>query len=624
MKTEHRLLVLISVLLSLAAAGCGSSKAGAGADDDDGSLDIRVLVSVSPNPAMRWETVTIDASASEGNIESYRFVFGDGSPVVTQNGPVTTHAYDVQNAQDTTYTIKVRGYANADDFVEAQVQLLVKDIPPQVTGVESGADKRGVIGEWILVEGENFTTQLIPTITVDGVPATAVEILDAQNLRFRVPPTARAGVRPLSITFPGGYAPFNVDLDVRRFALVTSARYDQVFVLDVNPDESITDTGVRLDIGDASVVKLSPDGSTAYVDDGRFAFLSTGTITIVDLTADGQPVIHDSFTVGLGPLFDIEVSHDARLLVAGDAFGIHVFDVRFPLDPVLVGYTSALFAGDPTNDIAACDIAISPNGTKTAVLNALNPQARIFNHNPQLQITNGNDPVRVDVGPKTQDAVISRNGATLFVLGGGGEGAFPPDFTDPTAANLTAVSLSGGSVIAGPIKLSDLNGGQAVAPIPFDLVVSNTDPNKVFVTSLDEPFSELFDLLDAVVNDFSLENLLNLIVFLAADGMSFGHTLAITNANTTSPVLGIPMQETFTAPTSADLLYNDHRMLQSSFRLWYDDGEGEFVFQTGATVIDLTGGGSTFLPFATETLGFDAVFGLLQPPLSFGDAVFQP
>lgn len=601
-------------------SGCGRQESGAGDGGNPfGPIDpdlFSVVLTVSPNPAVRYETVTLDASSSLGGLSSYEFDFGDGSPVLAQAGPIATHAYDVVNYQDTTYVVKVTACDEAGVCDTAGATLLVKDLPPSVAVVDAGDDGRGVIGEWISVIGKNFLTA--PAVTVDGVPSQFVELLDSENIRFRVPPAARAGLRDVVISFPG-YPPATSQIDVRRFAVVTSAAYDRLYVFDVTGTEAVVDTGIRLDIPDASTVKISPEGSTAYITNGRFNF-ETGTVQVVDLTADGGPAVIAAFDVGAGPLYDAEVSPGRPLMVAGDAFGIHLFDTTDPQAPSKFNYTSALFNGDPLNDVAAVDIAINRAGDRVAVLNAWNAEARIFHLNGNA-VVNALAPVRIDVGPATQDAAMSDDGSILYVLGGGGEGAVPPVLDNPTLATLTAIDATTGTVLKEPYQLSSLNGGNPVTPIPFDLAVSRTNPNKVYVTTLDEGFSELFRLLQDLANG-DLGALLDIFLFLANDGLSFGATWPINNASTT-PSLGIPLQESFTAPTSAELLYNDRRMLQSSFQVYLDSNDN-LVFRTGVTVINMQTNTSTFLPVETQQIGFDVLFDLFQPPFSFGDVSIQP
>ncbi|HVO29386.1 MAG TPA: hypothetical protein VMV18_01565, partial [bacterium] len=588
-----------------------------------------VHVSVSPNPANKFATVTIDASASVGSYNWFEFDFGDGTAHVQQAGASTTHQYDVVNFQDTTYTVKVTGQRASGNPVVGTANLLVKDLPPQVTAIDPGSDKKGVIGEWIKVAGANFYST--PTITVDGQTAAHVEVIDTANLRFRVPPASRAGTRDVFFTFTG-YAPQKMTLDVKRYAVATSARYGNVYLMDVDQNEAVTDTTLRLPVTNASTVKISPDGSTAYVTDGRFNFLSTGTITILDLTSNSGPAVVGSIQAGNGPLFDIEPAANAPLLVAGDAFGIYLFDVSDPLHPVQKEYDSILFAGDPVNDVGAADIAVTPDGSKIAVLNALDSEARLFTQT-NFHVTNANTPKRVSVGPKTQKAAISDDGNTLYVLGGGGEGAVPMDLSDPRAANITAIDIHDGTlasapVMAGPYLLSDMNATNVIAPVPFDLAISRSNAHNVYVTTLDQGFTTLFNDLSNLVNNPSIANLITLVNFLATGGLNFGDTISVLNADGAGRSLGTPYQSTLTAPTAADLLFNDHVMLQSSFRIWYDssadNGNGSLVFQTGATAVNSFNHTSTYMPFETEDLSFGAVLGLFAPPFSFGDCAFQP
>lgn len=622
MKNAVRIGFGLILSLSILSTGCGRKDSGANDPGGPGAIDtdlFNIVLTVSPNPADKFETVTLDGSASHGGLVSFKFDFGDGSPVATLTTPTTTHAYDVQTlGQDSTYVVKLEACDASGRCDTAGATLTVKDLPPSVANVNPGPDGRGVIGEWVQLEGKNFLSE--PVITVGGVVAEHVEIIDDEHVRFRVPAAVAAGVRPVIVTFTG-YQPFTGSIDVRRFAVVTSAGFNKAYIFDVTSVESFVDTGIRLDIDDASTIKISPEGSTAYINNGRFAFLGTGTIRTVDLTADGAPAVIDEFDVGAGPLFDIEVSPKRPLFVAGDALGIHLFDSTDPQNPAGFNYVSALFAGDPLNDVAAVDIAINRAGNRVAVLNAFNNQARIFTLNGNA-VTNATNPVRVNCGAGTQDAAMSDDGSILYVLGGGGEGAFPPIFGQPLLSSLTAINADSGAILAGPYSLASLNGGNVVTPIPFDLAVSRSNPNKVYVTTLDEGFSEMFALLEQVFNG-DLSAILDLIIFLSNDGLSFGATYAINNAST-SPSLGAPMQQAFTAPTAAELLYNDRRMLQSSFRVWYDDAEGDFIFQTGATVINTMTNQSSFIPLETEVIGLNALFNLFQPPFSFGDVSIQP
>lgn len=68
------------------------------------------------------ETVTFDASASSGDLISYKWNFGDGSPEVTENDPITTHAYTQAGNYTVTLTVTDReGLSNSTSKV---VQVL--------------------------------------------------------------------------------------------------------------------------------------------------------------------------------------------------------------------------------------------------------------------------------------------------------------------------------------------------------------------------------------------------------------------------------------------------------------------------------------------------------------------
>jgi len=62
----------------------------------------------SPEQPCVNETVNFDASASSGDLISYEWDFGDGSPKVVESGPVTTHIYEAIGNYTVTLTVTDR------------------------------------------------------------------------------------------------------------------------------------------------------------------------------------------------------------------------------------------------------------------------------------------------------------------------------------------------------------------------------------------------------------------------------------------------------------------------------------------------------------------------------------
>ena len=62
----------------------------------------------TPDPPHVEETVTFDATASSGDIISYKWSFGDGSPEVTESDPITTHVYQAVGNYTVTLTVTTR------------------------------------------------------------------------------------------------------------------------------------------------------------------------------------------------------------------------------------------------------------------------------------------------------------------------------------------------------------------------------------------------------------------------------------------------------------------------------------------------------------------------------------
>jgi parallel beta-helix repeat protein len=87
-------------------------------------------LSVTPSSGVVDLDVTADASASsdpDGTIVSYRFDFGDGSPIVgPQSGHTAGHTYRAEG----TYTVRVTVIDDAGGTASAAAEVTVDDLPP--------------------------------------------------------------------------------------------------------------------------------------------------------------------------------------------------------------------------------------------------------------------------------------------------------------------------------------------------------------------------------------------------------------------------------------------------------------------------------------------------------------
>ncbi|MDH5266328.1 MAG: PKD domain-containing protein [Candidatus Bathyarchaeota archaeon] len=114
--------------------------------DSEGSWDIElddieVIIEFPEAEFTFWpdhpsvdQTVTFDASESTGDIVSYEWDFGDGTPKVVETGPVTTHAYTEVEEYDITLNVtdSEGSWDIEDEDVEVElkykVALIVKSI----------------------------------------------------------------------------------------------------------------------------------------------------------------------------------------------------------------------------------------------------------------------------------------------------------------------------------------------------------------------------------------------------------------------------------------------------------------------------------------------------------------
>lgn len=413
------------------------------------------------------------------------FDFGDGT--IDDSGNFYTSRAWEQAGQ---YTVSVT-VNEGNETASADVTVSVRNQPPQVLDVDVSADQVAVIGEWIAVLGRGFREDNTPFVSFEGVDALEVEFVDEFTFLVQVPVTTPSGLADLVIDFPDedeGDAVF--EIDVLRYGLATDAWRGRTYVIEFGAGDEATPISQSLELDEASVVAMSGDGSFALIGDARYAVNLEPSVVVVDMTADFQPVVTaDLPNVGDGPLHGIAIADEAPIAVVTDLGGFQILDLSDPANPVFVGDRVEFQFGD----LAPTAIALNPDGTKLALLSTFNDRVRFYEISP-TGVAYSQD--WVAVGPGAQDMVVHPETGYLYVLGGGGEGAIPPDF-DLGNTTLAIIDWEGFEPenVHGPgIYLPT-----GACPFPIDMAVGPS--GTAYVTTFDTNAGDIISAFGAIGNN---------------------------------------------------------------------------------------------------------------------------
>lgn len=568
----------------------------------------------------------VEARFSDTAIDGFAWDFGDGQ---TEEGDIfyTDHSY----AEPGEYTARVT-VAQGDAEDGAEVTVVVSFPPPVVAGIDVSGDDKAVIGEWIAIDGRSFREANTPQVDFDGVQA--VHVAFESDLRFlvQVPPRAASGWSPMNIDFPDedeGDASF--DVWVTRYGLATDAWRGVSYIVEFGEARDAWPISQSVELPSAAVARISGDGSFALIGDARFQASPTPSVIVVDMTADHYPVVTADLTdLGFGPLFDIAIAADVPIAVITDAAGFVVLDLADPTAPVSIGEWTAYQFGD----MAPTAIALSPDGTRLAILSTFNDRVRFYSITPTGPIY---ETAYVDVGPGTQDMVTLRDQDLLYVLGGGGEGAIPPDFS---MGNSTITVLDFSSFPAenlhGDGTFLPLGDG---VPVPIDMAIAPS--GGAWVTTLDQNFGSLMGAFEGIGSDpgdiGAWQDLLE-----ALSGIGFGSVVPVTGLLDGAPVVAEGAFSPFGFQAGIDVRYDEQVYVATAIGLGttLEFLNGDELIHLSldidyAVVIgDLASGEVAVYPMFSEAvvsyidfvLNYDLapLTALLLPPYAFGDAAIQP
>ncbi|MBN92550.1 MAG: hypothetical protein CL928_00535 [Deltaproteobacteria bacterium] len=610
-----------------------------GCQDSEGGLAASLTAVVTADPVQVYlgdvvrfdggestDTHGIAARFSDTVIDGFAFDFGDGSTLDSEVF-YAEHVYAEAGEFSATLTVW-----EGDTSHEDSVTVVVRHPPPSIVEVDVSGDDVAVIGEWIELVGRAFRAENLPEVRFDAVVATQVEFQSEFLIRVQVPPMTASGWSDLAVDFPDdieGDGQFQIW--VARYALATDAWRGAVYLVEFGDDDQYWSRTQTLEVDNAAVVRVSGDGSFALVGDARYTATLEPSVTVVNLTADWQPVVTAELDgLGYGPLFDIAIARDIPRAVVTDATGFVVLDLTDPANPVRVGDREAYDFGD----MAPTAIALSPDGARLAVLSTFNDRVRFYSITDTGPIY---ESWSVDVGPGTQDLAVFDDANTLAVLGGGGEGAIPPDFgLDNTSLTVVDMAASIPSNLHGTGAFLDFSGS---APVPIDLAVGAT--GRSYVSSLDSNFGDVLDAFgDLATDPFDIGAWQDVVESIMELG--FGSVIQASGALDGALFMEQSLFSSFGFQAGLDVRYDEHLYvatvlgLGTTLEIFTDDDwiNLSLDIDYGVAVGNLLTGGVEVFDMYTEpvvsfndgvwNLNFDPLTALLLPPYAFGDVAIQP
>ncbi len=608
-------------------------------DDDDtygegGDGELHAAFEANPDSIHVTESIHFDAGGSVdgAGIEAYysdcaitefQWDFGDGH-IATTELYFVDHTYDAVG--DYTVSLTVLTEAGDQDSIDHPVTVLHP--LPIVTDVDVSVDGAAVIGEWIRILGENFRAENVPTVIFGGGPeALQIQFVDDTEIRVRVPPRAPSGTQGIDIDFPeddGGDT--SEIIWIKRYAIATDAFHDEVRLLSFGDGTEYQLEPQSLAVEDATLVKVTGDGATAIIGDGRWDINLSPTLVFVDLTADFFPAVTNVTTgIGVGPLFDIATAID--IAVVADAVGLNVIDLTDPYNPIDLGRENY-----PFEDLAATDVELTPDGELAVVLGTFDDSVRFY----EVGFSGATLlPHELTAGGGIQDVQISDDGQFAYVLSGGGEGAIPPDL-DLGNTCVTIVDLA----MTPPEVFGDQDCVEITehAPIPFDLTIARD--GTTYLSSFDQNFAIVSTAFGDILDDpLDINAWIDLIE--AFGDLSFGGVVQIDNLFAGQPVIGDSWYLPYGFQTGLEVRFDEQVYIASGIYLdFVADTENPLdifaaiTMTNGIVVSNLVNGQVDDVITAMDPLlyyedlqidyDYQPLLNLVLPPYSFGDVAIQP
>ena len=631
LRSHYRLPSSLVLSLLMLAVGCGDRGPGSGTLEA-----VEAMLIAAPEEVFLGESVHFDAGSSvdaagiearfsDSAFEEFHFEFGDGTSVSGEQY-YSDHVF----AEAGIYTAVVRVVAGQDEAT-AEIDVEVKALPPVIVEVDVSGDEVAVVGEWISLLGRSFRQDNLPEVHFGEVAAEHVEFGSSYEILVQVPPITDSGWNDLVVDFPDEDEGDEVlSLWVARYALATDAWRGAVYVVEFGQGEQYWPRSQSIEVDNAAVVRISADGAFALVGDARYQATLSPSVTVVDLTADWQPVVVAELgDLGVGPLFDIAIASDQQRAVVSDATGFVVLDLSDPTSPTQLGDREAYaFA-----NMAPTALALSPDGGRLAVLSTFAEKVRFYSITPTGAIY---ETWSVDVGPGTQDLSVADDGS-LVILGGGGEGAIPPDLSiDNSTLTMVDMEATPPANMHGDGIFLELG---SRAPVPIDLAVGRS--GVAYVSTLDSNFTDILNAFSGIAsNPASVSSWWDLVESLAGQG--FGSVLPVEGLYSGQVVVDDGLFSAFGFQAGIDVRPDEHLYVSTVIGLGWtlEVLTGEHLaylsldLDYGVGVGNLLTGEVEVFPMFSEPivsyidlqLNYDLgpLTALLLPPYAFGDVAIQP
>jgi PKD repeat protein len=568
------------------------------------------------------DSLGVAAGFSDTAITEYRFEFGDDGFFVHDTFWIT-HVYDAAGTYPASVTV-----TEGDETATATVEIVVRHPPPSVLSLDVGDDQKAAIGEWVTLEGRGFREDNVPTVRFEAIEAVNVAFLNEFQFGIQVPPRTPSGFGDVQVDFPDDdEGDWTDEVRVVRYALATDAWRGRANIIEFGDYEQAWPLSQTLELEAAAVVAMSSDGSYALLGDARFQVALNPTVALVDMTADWGPAVTAQLPdVGVGPLHGIALARDVPTAVITDLTGFTVLDLEDPANPEVLEREEYQFS-----EMGPTAIALSPDGTRLAVLSTFNDRLRFYS------ITAGGivyDDDYVEVGPGTQGLAVHPEDSLVYVLGGGGIGALPPDL-DFENTTITVVDFDGSNA-------EDIHDGWlpiADTPIPVDIAIGPS--GKAWVTTLDQNFGTLGQsFTDITNNPADLGAWQDLIE--SVTNLGFGSAVGIDGLEAGVPVYDDGMFSDFGFQAGIDVRYDenvyvstvlaigttleiltDNSLLHLSLDIDYGVAVGNLVSGEVTTYPMFTAPVVSYIDFQ---LNYDLgpLIDLVLPPYAFGDVAIQP